>query len=49
MADVVFIAILVAFFGVALLFVKGCERIIGPDLAVIDVDDEADADQEMAA
>lgn len=49
MADVVFIAILVAFFGVALLFVKGCERIIGPDLAAVDDDVEADAAEEMAA
>jgi hypothetical protein len=28
--DVVFIGILVAFFGLAVLLVHGCERIIGP-------------------
>ncbi len=49
MADVVFIAILVGFFAVALLFVKGCERIIGPDIDVIGDDDEADVDEEIAA
>jgi len=30
--DVLFLAILVAFFAVAVLFVHACERIIGPDL-----------------
>lgn len=32
MADVTFVAILTAFFALAVLFVKACERIIGPDL-----------------
>jgi hypothetical protein len=32
MQDVLFIAILVAFFALAGVFVKACERIIGPDL-----------------
>ena len=32
MTDVLFLAILVAFFAVAVLFVHACERIIGPDL-----------------
>jgi hypothetical protein len=32
MQDVIFIAILVAFFALTVLFVKACERIIGPDL-----------------
>jgi hypothetical protein len=31
-ADVLFLAILVAFFAVAVVFVHACERIIGPDL-----------------
>jgi hypothetical protein len=31
-ADVLFLAILVAFFAVAVVFVRACERIIGPDL-----------------
>ncbi len=32
MTDVLFVAILTAFFALAVLFVKACERIIGPDL-----------------
>ena len=32
MTDVLFLAILVAFFAIAVLFVHACERIIGPDL-----------------
>jgi uncharacterized iron-regulated membrane protein len=31
LADVVFVLILLAFFGLALLFVRACDRIIGPD------------------
>ena len=31
-ADVLLLAILVAFFALAVLFVRACERIIGPDL-----------------
>ena len=32
MADVLFVALLVAFFAIAVVFVHACERIIGPDL-----------------
>ena len=32
MADVLFLAILVAFFALTVVFVHACERIIGPDL-----------------
>ena len=32
MPDVLFVAVLVAFFGLAVVFVRACERIIGPDL-----------------
>ena len=32
MADVLFLAILVAFFALCVVFVKACERIIGPDV-----------------
>jgi hypothetical protein len=31
MADVIYLAILFAFFGVAALFVVACDKIIGPD------------------
>ena len=32
MTDVLLIAVLVAFFAVAVAFVRACERIIGPDV-----------------
>jgi hypothetical protein len=32
MLDLVFILVMVAFFGLTWLFVKACERIIGPDV-----------------
>ncbi len=31
MNDISYVAIIVAFFALAALFVKGCDRIIGPD------------------
>ncbi len=33
MSDVIFVAIVLAFFAVAALLVVGCDRIIGPDPA----------------
>ena len=32
MQDVIFVALLTAFFGLAVVFVKACELIIGPDV-----------------
>ncbi len=32
MQDVIFVAILAAFFALAVVFVKACEHIIGPDV-----------------
>ncbi len=32
MSDLIFVAILVAFFALAAVFVRACEHIIGPDL-----------------
>jgi hypothetical protein len=32
MTDVLMLVIMVAFFALAVLFVRGCERIIGPDV-----------------
>jgi len=32
MTDVLLLAVLVAFFALSVLFVRACERIIGPDL-----------------
>jgi len=49
MADVLMLAIMCAFFALALLFVKGCEKIIGPDIAVVPAtDDESVAEAEAA-
>jgi hypothetical protein len=31
MADLIYIAVTIAFFGIAALYVVACERIVGPD------------------
>jgi K+-transporting ATPase KdpF subunit len=31
MGDLLFVAVVIAFFAVTLAYVKGCERIVGPD------------------
>jgi hypothetical protein len=41
MLDVLFVAIMVAFFGLTWLFVKACEKIIGPDVEGEQADDSA--------
>jgi hypothetical protein len=41
--DVILVAVIVAFFAVSMLFVRACERIIGPDVesdAVVDATGE---------
>jgi hypothetical protein len=45
MTDVLMLAILVAFFAVAVALVKGCERIIGPGVE----SQRADTDEERIA
>ena len=35
MADLLFVVVIAAFFGCTVLLVKACDRIIGPDLAVV--------------
>jgi hypothetical protein len=35
MTDILMLAILVAFFALAVVFVKACERIIGPDIEAV--------------
>jgi hypothetical protein len=45
MEDVIFLATIVAFFGVAWLLVKGCERIMGPQLELVDDDAEPSDDE----
>jgi hypothetical protein len=41
MGDLLFVAVVVAFFALAVAYVKGCERIVGPDTPL--PDDGADA------
>lgn len=48
MADVMFLAILVAFFALAVVFVRACERIIGPDLEAETTSAPAEPDQAAA-
>jgi hypothetical protein len=47
-ADLLFLAILVAFFALAVAFVHGCERIIGPDLEAEASVDEAEPERAAA-
>ena len=46
MADVLFVAIVVGFFGLMVLLVRACDAIIGPDPLDLDVvdDESVDAD-----
>ena len=48
MTDVLFLAVLVAFFAVAVVFVRACERIIGPDLETDTPVDETGSDRAAA-
>ena len=41
MGDLLFVAVVVAFFAVTLAYVKGCERIVGPDTPLPDEDVDA--------
>jgi hypothetical protein len=43
MADVLFVLILVAFFALAVLFVRACDRIIGADTDVVGTTDDVTA------
>jgi hypothetical protein len=47
MTDVLLLAVLVAFFALSVLFVRACERIIGPDLEA-DVPAQAQATEPTA-
>ena len=50
MADILMLAILVVFFALAVVFVKACERIIGPDIeAVRNEDASVDASTDDGA
>jgi hypothetical protein len=41
MADLLFVAVIIAFFAVCLLFVKACDRVIGPDEGQLDEEHSA--------
>jgi len=43
MADVILVAVILAFFAIAVALVKACDRIIGPDVIPVDEHDSADA------
>jgi hypothetical protein len=49
MVDVILVAILVAFFALAVLFVKACELIIGPDVEAARAEPAATGDEPVAA
>jgi hypothetical protein len=42
------LAIMVAFFALAVLFIRGCERIVGPDVEAPREDVDAVAEQSVA-
>jgi hypothetical protein len=46
--DILLLAVIVAFFALSVLFVRACERIIGPDLEA-DATDEAATETRAAA
>ena len=46
MGDLIFVAVVVAFFAATVAYVRGCERMIGPDTGV---EDSVDAETEDAA
>ena len=48
MVDVMLLGVIVAFFAVAVLLVKACERIIGPDVESQRVDEGVDEDRAAA-
>jgi hypothetical protein len=47
--DLVFPLVVIVFFVVAVALVRGCERIIGPDEAVIPVEDQTEPPRDVAA
>ena len=49
MADVLFIVLMVAFFGLAVLLVRVCDRIIGADDDIIIGADDVAEPEELAA
>ncbi len=48
MTDVLMLGIMVAFFALAVLFIRGCERIVGPDVETARADTAAVAEESVA-
>ncbi len=48
MSDLIFVAVVIAFFAIAVAYVRGCERIIG-DGDVVRVTDDDTIDDEVEA
>ncbi len=48
MTDVILVAVIVAFFALSVLFVRACERIIGPDVEGDRVVDEVEPERVAA-
>jgi hypothetical protein len=49
MADLIFVVVILAFFAVAVLLVKACDRIIGPDPAPPDEPPDLDQPDQAVA
>lgn len=49
MADLIFVSVIVAFFALALLLVRGCQRIIGSDEQVGAASSRTPVPEELAA
>jgi hypothetical protein len=49
MADLALLALIIGFFGVMVLLVRGCDRIVGPDLPIAPVGEESVAIDGSAA
>lgn len=49
MGDLLFVAVVVAFFALTVAYVKGCERIVGPDTPLPDHGADATAPAEAGS
>jgi len=48
MADLIFVAVIIAFFGLAAGLVRACDHIIGPEESVVSAADQAARDEVAA-
>lgn len=49
MADVIFLMVIIGFFALAVLFVRGCDRVIGPDTGPPDDQGSSEFDRDVEA